>query len=125
VYTPQACGPSAARAVADVPSAIAATRLTNAHAKAKELIIIFVNFVFMVVVSFCLSSVFVAFFDSSLLSCHFRPFTEVLRKILESLTQEVWESLKSADYPPSPGSYGGTQRMSRVRTVGAAVWAAL
>jgi hypothetical protein len=30
-----------------------------------------------------------AFFDSSLLSCHFRLFTEVLRKILRSLTREV------------------------------------
>ena len=38
---------------------------------------IFVNFVFIVVVSFCLSFLVLAFFDSSLLSCHFWPFTEV------------------------------------------------
>ncbi|PYL06930.1 MAG: hypothetical protein DME33_12295 [Verrucomicrobia bacterium] len=48
---------AAARAVVDVPgaSAIAAARHTNAQAKASELIIVFVNFVFIVVVSFCLS----------------------------------------------------------------------
>jgi hypothetical protein len=38
------------RAVADVPGAIVAAKHTNAQAKAKELIMIFVNFVFMVVV---------------------------------------------------------------------------
>ena len=43
------------RAVADVPGAIAAAKHTNAQAKARELIIIFVNFVFIVIVSFCLS----------------------------------------------------------------------
>src|SRR5205823_13593409 len=32
------------------------------------------------------------FFDSSL-SCHFRPFIGVLRKIFGSLTREVWEFL--------------------------------
>jgi hypothetical protein len=59
------------------PSAIATAKHTNAQAKARELIILFVNFVFIVVVSFCLSSVVLAFFDSSLLSCQFWPFTEV------------------------------------------------
>ena len=34
-----------------------------------------------------------AFFDSSLLNCHFWPFTGVLRKIFGSLTREVWEFL--------------------------------
>jgi len=56
---------AAARAVADVPGANAATRLTNAQAKAKELIMIFINFVFIVVVSFCLSFIVLAFFGSS------------------------------------------------------------
>ena len=83
------CLSAAARAVADVPSAIAAAKHTNAQANARELIIIFVNFVFIVVVSFCLSFVVLAFFDFSLLSCHFWPFTEVLRKIFGSLTREV------------------------------------
>ena len=48
----------AAPVVADVPTAITATRQTNAQVKAKELIMIFVNFVFIVVVSFCLSLLF-------------------------------------------------------------------
>jgi hypothetical protein len=53
------------RGVANVPCAIAAAKQTNAQAKASELIVIFVNFVFIVVVSFCLSSVVLAFFESS------------------------------------------------------------
>jgi hypothetical protein len=61
---------AAARAVADVPGASAAAKHTNAQATARELIMIFVNFVFIVVVSFCLGFVVSAFFDSSLLSCH-------------------------------------------------------
>jgi len=48
-----------------VLSAIVAAKHTDAQANAKGLIIIFVNFVFIVVVSFCLSSVVLAFFDSS------------------------------------------------------------
>jgi len=54
-------GCRAACAVRGVPSVIAATKLTNAQVKAKELIMIFVNFVFIVVVSFCLSFVVLAF----------------------------------------------------------------
>src|SRR5207237_10285530 len=53
----------AARAVADVPGAIVTATHTNAQAKARELIMIFVNFVFIVVFSFCLSVVVLAFFD--------------------------------------------------------------
>ena len=41
---------SCARAVADVPGAIVAAKHTNAQAKATELIMIFVNFVFIVIV---------------------------------------------------------------------------
>jgi hypothetical protein len=44
----QTCA-AAARALVDVPGAIAATRLTNAHAKARELITLLTNFVFMIV----------------------------------------------------------------------------
>ena len=51
-------------------------------------IIVLVNFVFIVFASFCLIFLVLAFFDFSLLSCHFWPFTEVLRKILGSLTRE-------------------------------------
>jgi hypothetical protein len=90
----------AARAVADVPgpSATAAARHTNAQATARELIIIFVNFVFIVVVFFCLSFSRFGLSDSSLSSCHFRPFTEVLRKNFESLTREVgFTALKNVD----------------------------
>jgi hypothetical protein len=45
---------ASARAVADVPGARVAAKQTNAQAKTRELIIIFVNFVFIVIVSFCL-----------------------------------------------------------------------
>src|SRR5947207_12030491 len=55
------CLSAAARAVADVPGAIVAAKHTNAQAKARELIIILVNFVFIVVVSFCLSFFVLAF----------------------------------------------------------------
>jgi hypothetical protein len=63
--TLQTCGSGAGPAVADVPSVIVAAKHTNAQAKARELIIIFVNFVFIVVVSFCLSSVVLPFRDFS------------------------------------------------------------
>jgi hypothetical protein len=43
---------AAASAVCDVPSAIAAAKHTNAQATARELIVIFVNFVFIVIFSF-------------------------------------------------------------------------
>ena len=56
------CLSAAARAVADVPGAIVAAKHTNAQAIARELIIVFVNFVFIVVVSFCLSSFIVLAF---------------------------------------------------------------
>ena len=80
------CLSAAALAVADVPGAIVAAKHTNAQAKARELIIIFVNFVFIVVVSFCLSS---GLLWLLILRSHFWPFTEVLRKIFESLTWEI------------------------------------
>ena len=61
MYTPHGCGPSAARAVSDVPSAIAATRLTNAHAKSEQLAMLLTSFVFIVLVSFYLSFIVLAF----------------------------------------------------------------
>ena len=70
------CASAAARAVVDVPGTIVAAKHTKAQAKARELIILFVNFVFIIVVSFCLSFVVLAFFDSHHGS-HFWPFTEV------------------------------------------------
>jgi t-SNARE complex subunit (syntaxin) len=56
---------AATRAVADVPGAIVAAKHTKAQAKARELIIIFVKFVFIVVVFFYLRFFVLAFFDSS------------------------------------------------------------
>src|SRR5207248_3450451 len=53
----------AARAVADVPGAIVTAKHTNAQAKARELIMIFVNFVFIVVLSFRLTFVVLTSFD--------------------------------------------------------------
>jgi hypothetical protein len=50
--TLQTCVSAAARTVPDVPGAITATRQTNAQVKARELIIILVNFVFIGVISF-------------------------------------------------------------------------
>src|SRR5262249_58508851 len=59
-------GPSAAASAGeDVPSASAAVKHTKAEATASELVIIFVNVVFIVIVSFCLSFLVMAFFDSS------------------------------------------------------------
>src|SRR4029453_17077027 len=61
---------AAARTVVDVPGASTAAKHTNAQENARALIIIFVNFAFIVVVSFCLSFVVLAFFDSSLFRSH-------------------------------------------------------
>jgi hypothetical protein len=61
----QPCGSGSGRAVADVPTAIVAAKHTNAQPIVRELIMIFVNLVFIVVVSFCLSFVVLAFFDFS------------------------------------------------------------
>ena len=52
VCTLQGCGNRAvARAVPEVPSAIATTRQPNAQVKARELIMVLVNFGFIVIVS--------------------------------------------------------------------------
>src|SRR5437762_10855248 len=79
---------AAARAVADVPGAIVTAKHTNAPAKARELIIIFVNFVFIVVFSFCLSVVVSAFFWLLIMRGHFWPFTEVLGRIWQFVTRK-------------------------------------
>ena len=58
------CALVTACTVADVPGAIPATRQPNAHIKASELIIVFVNFVFIVMISsLCLRFVCLAVFD--------------------------------------------------------------
>ena len=56
---------SADCAVADVPGAIAVTRLTNAHAKSKEVIMRLTNFIFISLISFYLVLLVLALFDSS------------------------------------------------------------
>src|SRR5207248_1711927 len=101
--TLQTCASAAARAGADVPGAITATRQTNAQVKARELIMIFVNFLFIVVLSFCLTFAVLAFFDSSSLSCHFRPFTEVLGRIWRFVTRKVRGLFQT---PRTSGRYG-------------------
>jgi hypothetical protein len=63
-----------------VPTAIAATKLTNAHAKSEQLAMLLINFVFMIV--FFLISLFC--FGLPWLPTvggHFQPFTEVLGRI--------------------------------------------
>src|SRR5438067_10122856 len=62
---------AAARAVADVPGAIVTAKQTNAQAKARELIMIFVNFVFIVVLSFRLTFVVLPFFWLLIMRGHF------------------------------------------------------
>jgi hypothetical protein len=63
--TLQPCASAAGPAVADVPSAIAAAKHTNAHAKSKELIIRLTGFTFISLISFFLSFLVLALFDSS------------------------------------------------------------
>ena len=63
--TLQYSGSTAAREVAGVLSAIAATKHSDAQTKARELIITFVNFVFIVIVLSVLVLLLLAFFESS------------------------------------------------------------
>src|SRR5262245_8524602 len=84
VLTLQLSGRLSARATPEVPSAIAATRLTNAHAASRDLVIRLTNFIFIAIIPLVL-----AFFDFSLLSCHFRPFTEVQNGNHCEVTQEM------------------------------------
>jgi len=60
--TLQTRAPAAACAVRGVPSVIAATKPTNAHANSRELAIVLSSFVFIDVVSFCLICVALALF---------------------------------------------------------------
>src|SRR5438874_8202839 len=93
IYNPRSCPASqrpsgAACAVEWVLSVIAASRHTNAQAKDRKPIIIFVNFVFIVVFSFCLGVVVLAFFWLLILRSHFWPFTEVLGRIWRFVTRK-------------------------------------
>jgi len=53
--TLQARASASARAVGDVPTAIAAIRLANAHANRKQLVMLLINFVFISIISFLIS----------------------------------------------------------------------
>src|SRR5439155_22454404 len=99
VCTLQGCGNRAvARAVLDVPSAIAATRQPNAQVKARELIIVLVNFVFIVIVSFCLSFFIVLAFLASHRGRSHLAVHSFLRKILPGV---VKTKILSGE-PPKP-----------------------
>jgi len=91
MYTPHGCGPSAARAVSDVPSAIAVTRLTNAHANSEQLVIILISFVFIIIASFCLSFSCFGLLWLLIVRSHFRPFTEVQNGKQREVTGEMSE----------------------------------
>jgi hypothetical protein len=91
-----------ARAVVDVPGAITATRQTNAPAKARELIMIFVNFIFIVVLSFLLSVVVLAFFWLLIVRSHLWPFTDVLGRIVRFVTRKKIETLRITDCTDIP-----------------------
>ena len=80
-------GCRAACAVRGVPSVIAATKLTNAQVKAKELIIVLVNFVFIVLVSFCLSFFIVLAFLASHRGRSHLAVHSFLRKILPGVAK--------------------------------------
>jgi hypothetical protein len=76
VPTLQTCASAAATALPDVPTAITATMQTNAQVKARELIIVLVNFVFIVIVSLSVWVFLVlAFFEPLIVRNHFGPFT--------------------------------------------------
>jgi hypothetical protein len=58
VYTPQGGTRGCARATPGVLNAVAATKLTNAQAKSKELVLLLTNFIFISLISFYLSLLF-------------------------------------------------------------------
>ena len=112
--------PSAADcAVAGVLGAITATRQTNAPAKAKELIMISVNFVFIVIVSFCLVFVVLAFFDSHHGS-YFWPFTEVQNGNHREVTTKCGNSFRPKETKAGKtlvGSLGVRDRLCSLRPI--------
>jgi hypothetical protein len=58
VYTPQVGTRGCARATPGVLNAVAATKLTNAQAKSKELVMLLTNFIFISLISFYLRLLF-------------------------------------------------------------------
>jgi hypothetical protein len=92
----QTCA-GAGPAVADVPrpSAIATAKHTNAQAKARELIIVLVNFVFIVLVSFCLSFLVVLAFLISTVPPSFRTrgLWRAKEKSFPAVHRSTWQDL--------------------------------
>src|SRR6266480_5173411 len=85
VYTPQGGTRGCARATPGVLNAIAATKLTNAQAKSKELVKLLTNFIFISLISFyCFGLPWLPTVGG-----HFWPFTEVVRKIRREVTRKV------------------------------------
>jgi hypothetical protein len=106
VYTPQGGTRGCARATPGVLNAVAATKLTNAQAKSKELVMLLTNFIFISLISFYLSLLFwpsmALHREESFLAVH--RSTE--RKQGGGYAENA-ETLRTTDYPPSPDSYGG------------------
>src|SRR6266478_7407127 len=65
--------------------------LTSATVRKIAVIRLILLMLFIILIFFLV----LAFFGFSSLSCHFWPFTGVLRKIFGSLTPEVWEFLQT------------------------------
>src|SRR5439155_11096668 len=71
VLTLQPSLPLPARATPDVPSAIAATRLTNAHAKSEQLVILLNNFVFITIITLsCVDLLWLLVIENSFPAVH-------------------------------------------------------
>jgi hypothetical protein len=83
------CLSVSALTVADVPDAIVAAKHTNAPAKATEIIVIFVNFVFIVIVSFCLSFCCSGLPLLLVVRSHFWPFTRIQNGNEDEVTQKI------------------------------------
>ncbi|PYK17658.1 MAG: hypothetical protein DME55_09335 [Verrucomicrobia bacterium] len=68
---------------------------SNTQAKSKEVTVLLTNFIFISLISFYLIFLVLAFFDSSSLRTHFRPFTRVLRRIWPFVTQKMLRDVKA------------------------------
>ena len=76
VRTLQVCCGLDARATPAVPSIVAAARLANAHAKSEQLVIIFISFVFIIIVSLCLRFSCFGLLWLLIMRSYFWPFME-------------------------------------------------
>jgi len=93
---------AAARAVADVPGAIVTAKHTNAQAKARELIMIFVNFVFIVCSFFsfnfcCFGLLLAPHHERSFLAVHLSTWQDLAIRYAEKT-----ETLRTTDCTDIP-----------------------